>query len=180
MAYSRNPTCFIAMAFGHEDTNAFYENQVLPVLKRNKIKAVIINRRQSNDDMNIQIIAQLEKADFCIADLTYTRPSVYFEAGFAQRMIPVIYTVRKDHLDNGQPDDRRVHFDLQMKPLITWNSPTDDSFARRLEARIKSTFLRDWAKNQTINEKYEIEERRFKALPANDRLERIRHDAILT
>jgi len=174
-----NPTCFVAMAFGHDDTDAFYKNQVLPVLRRNRIKAVIINQRQSNDDLNIQIFEQLEKADFCIADLTYTRPSVYFEAGFAQRMIPVIYTVRKDHLDKGQPDDRRVHFDLQMKPLITWDGPTDSSFAVQLEARIKSTFLKTWSIKQKTNQKHDIEEKNFQALPANDRFKYIRHDAIL-
>jgi len=167
------------MAFSHEDTDAFYANQILPVLRQNKIKPIIINRRQSNDDLNIQIFEQLEKADFCIADLTYTRPSVYFEAGFAQRTIPVIYTVRKDHLNKGQPDDRRVHFDLQMKPLITWDGPTDKSFSTQLEARIKSTFLREWSKKQKTNQNYEIEEKNFRALPADARLMHIRRDAIL-
>jgi len=178
MTYNRTPTCFVAMAFGYDDTDALYETQILPVLKRNKFKAVIINRRQSNDDLNFQIFEQLEKADLCIADLTYTRPSVYFEAGFAQRKIPVIYSVRKDHLNKGQSEDRRVHFDLQMKPLITWNSPNDNNFALQLEARIKSTFLKDWSKKQKTNEKYETEEKKFRALPADDRLKYIRHDAI--
>jgi hypothetical protein len=34
---------------------------------------------------------------YCSADLRYARPSVYFEAGYAERSVPVIYTVRRDH-----------------------------------------------------------------------------------
>ena len=59
---------------------------------------MIINRREDNRDINHQIIEQLNACDFCITDLTYTRPSVYFEAGYAQRAVDVIYTVRSDHL----------------------------------------------------------------------------------
>jgi len=94
----KSPVCFVAMAFGRDDTDAFYEKQLLPVLKMNGIKPVIVNRIESNDDLNLQIFSQLDKADFCIADLTYTHPSVYFETGYAQRTTPVIYTARRDIL----------------------------------------------------------------------------------
>lgn len=172
------PVCFIAMAFDHADTDYIYEKQILPVLKRNGIKPIIINRQQSNDDLNIQIIEQLQKADFCITDLTYTRPSVYFEAGYAQRTIPVIYTVRKDHLYSGQPDHLRVHFDLQMKPLIVWKSCDDPTFANRLEQRIKKTFLGNWNKNRARQEKRQKAIEEFSALPLIDRLKIMRHQTI--
>jgi len=175
----KSPVCFIAMAFGRDDTDLFYEQQILPVLKRNGVKPIIINRHQSNDDLNLQIFGQLEKADFCIADLAYTRPSVYFEAGYAQRLIPVIYTVRKDHLSKGQPDDLRVHFDLQMKPIIDWISPNDSTFARRLEKRIKATFLGEWVKIQKISLKYENDEKKFQELPGFERHNYVRYNTIL-
>ena len=124
------------MAFDHADTDLLYEKQIEPVLRKNGVIPIIINRRQSNDDLNNQIIRQLKICDFCVADLTYTRPSVYFEAGFAERSVEVIYTARKDHLDRGAPEDRRVHFDLQMKPLITWSTATDRTFGIRLEKRL--------------------------------------------
>jgi hypothetical protein len=174
MSIKRKPICFIAMAFGYDDTDKFFIKLVLPVLKRNNITPIIINRHQSNDDLNIQIIEQLKNADFCITDLTYARPSVYFEAGFAQREVPVIYTVRKDHLDKGQPDDSRVHFDLQMKPLITWKDQNDKTFSSRLEVRIKSTFLASWIKKQNTNHKYEQAEALFKLAPPDERLAKLR------
>jgi hypothetical protein len=175
----RKPICFVAMAFGNDDTDQYYENLVLPVLKQNNITPVIINRHQSNDDLNFQIFEQLRKADLCIADLTYTRPSVYFEAGFAEREIPVIYTVRKDHLSRSQPDDRRVHFDLQMKPLIDWKTPNDKTFSRRLELRIKSTFLSAWLRDQTIKQKDEEAEKRFNSVAPLSRLAHLRSHCVL-
>lgn len=166
------------MAFGRNDSDAIYQNSILPVLRRNNVKPVIINRQQSNDDLNIQIIERLKQADFCIADLTYTRPSVYFEAGFAQRSIPVIYTVRKDHLNKGQPEDLRVHFDLQMKPIIDWNSASDSSFADRLERRLKVTVLRDWRRNDNLRSKNDIEIKKFSSMPLQDRLISLRRHTI--
>ena len=179
MSGANKPICFIAMAFGYDDTDEYYEKLILPVLKQNNITPVIINRHQSNDDLNFQIFEQLRNADFCIADLTYTRPSVYFEAGFAEREIPVIYTVRKDHLDRGQPDDKRVHFDLQMKPLIVWKSPTDKEFSSRLDIRIKKAFLVEWLKNQKVKQKDKEAEINFNSLPSNKRLINLRHHCVL-
>lgn len=169
------PVCFVAMAFGREDTDVFYEKLLLPTLKSNGVRPIIINRQQSNDDLNIQIFEQLNRADFCIADLTYTRPSVYFEAGYAQRSVPVIYTVRKDHLGKGQSDDLRVHFDLQMKPIVEWTSPTDPSFSGRLEKRLRATILKDWNKKQNEITKFEVSKAEFQELTQFDKLKLLRY-----
>jgi hypothetical protein len=79
----------------------------------------------------------------------YARPSVYFEAGFAQRKVPVIYTSRQDHL-KPQADDEfgnlRVHFDPLMRNIVPWSSSTDRHFAKKLTRRIKTVIapiLRD-------------------------------------
>ena len=175
----KKPICFVAMAFGQDDTDVFYEKQILPTLKRIDVKPVIINRRQSNDDINYQIFEQLDKADFCIADLTYTRPSVYFEAGYAQKAIPVIYTVRKDHLEKGQPDDLRIHFDLQMKPIIAWKNVSDSTFSKRLETRIKATFLKEWLKKQKTDLKYQEDEKKFRELSGYERHNHLRYRTML-
>ena len=178
MPRTSKPVCFIAMAFGREDTDLFYEKQILPILKKNNVTPIIINRRVSNDDLNVQIIEQLERADFCIADLTYTRPSVYFEAGFAQRSIPVIYTVRKDHLLEGQPEDLRIHFDLKMKPIIDWENPNDSTFSKRLERRMKVTFLSEWEQKNKKQSKIDEAITDFESMPLDDRLSLLRRKTI--
>ena len=178
MRKSAQPRCFIAMAFEPQDVNSLYERQIRPLLRRLAITPVIINRRESNEDLNLQIIAHLRDSDFCITDLTYARPSVYFEAGFAQRASEVIYTVRSDHLRPGQPDNLRVHFDLQMKPLVRWKDPEDSTFQSRLEKRIRATFLRQWNKHHKFNETSEAAIRQFALLPQYQRVAVLRKTTI--
>jgi nucleoside 2-deoxyribosyltransferase len=166
------------MAFDRADTDQLYDDVIASVLRRNGVVPVIINRRQDNRDINHQIIEQLDKCDFCIADLTYARPSVYFEAGYAQRQVEVIYTVRADHLGRGQPDDLRVHFDLQMKPLIMWESPTDSTFSKKLDLRLKSTVIKDFLRQTKQDEALKRERETFLSLPVNKRLEFMRRKCI--
>lgn len=174
MSSIRQPRCFVAIAFGHRETDALYERSIHPILRRNRVTPVIINRRDSNDDLNNQIVDQLRDSDLCIADLTHARPSVYFEAGFAQRAGPVIYTVRADHLALGQPDGARVHFDLQMKPLILWETPDDDGFQKALERRLRVSFLTEWTRAQKDVASREAARRAFSQVSVLQRLDTIR------
>ena len=178
MRSNRKPRCFVAMAFDRNDTDAIYDKAIKTVLKRNDVIPIIINRREDNRDINFQIIEQLDRADFCIVDLTYTRPSVYFEAGYAQRQVEVIYTVRSDHLKKNQPEDQRVHFDLQMKPLIKWDNPNDPTFAKRLEQRLKQSVLRKWKAGTREVEADKHAKEIFLAMSMNDKLRRLRSVAI--
>lgn len=178
MPRCKKPRCFVAMAFDRTDTDELYDATIAPILRRNGVVPVILNRRQDNRDINYQIIEQLDKCDFCIADLTYARPSVYFEAGYAQRQVEVIYTVRADHLGKGQHDDLRVHFDLQMKPLIVWKSPTDPIFSKGLEQRLKSTVLKDFTRQRKQDEALKREKQTFLSLSVHERLELIRRKCI--
>jgi hypothetical protein len=130
--------CFVAMAFGHPDADAVYD-AIKKALRPMHIKPVRADRIEHNDDIDDRIIAEIERADFVLADLTYARPSVYFEAGYAQRSVPVIYTARRDHFKD-KPDDPngnlRVHFDLQMRNIIAWSGGDDRNFLKRLKSRI--------------------------------------------
>jgi nucleoside 2-deoxyribosyltransferase len=126
------------MAFGKDDCDKVYSKKILPILRELRLNPIRVDRRQHYDDLNNFIIRMLRSSDIVLADLTYARPSVYYEAGFAERSIPVAYIVRDDHLSRKQTDDRlRVHFDLEMKKIITWSSPSDITFQRRLKARLK-------------------------------------------
>jgi len=136
--------CFIAMAFGREDTDKAYKKLIAPTLRHLKIIPVRVDRIEHLEDINNKIMAELKKCDFTLADLTYARPSVYFEAGYADREVPVIYTCKSDHL-SGRPNDPygnfRVHFDLRMKNIIPWSSPADSTFSKRLERRVRLAVL---------------------------------------
>lgn len=114
----RRLKCFVAMAFGRPETDRLYDRAIVPTLDAVNLQAVRVDRVEHNGDIDDRIIQELKECRLAIADLTFTRPSVYFEAGYAQRVVPVIYTVRKDHFDRGAPDTARVHFDLQMRNIV--------------------------------------------------------------
>jgi len=159
--------CFVAMAFDKDDTDKIYDRAIKPCLKSLSIKSVRIDREEHNDDIDDRIIEELERASFAIADLTYARPSVYFEAGYADREIPVIYTCRSDHF-HPKPDDEhgnfRVHFDLQMKNMIGWKDNAHHAFSKRLSKRIKKVIAP--ILRQQHNLEIEADEvRKFTALP---------------
>lgn len=131
--------CFVACAFGHKDVNVIYDQAIFSVLKAVGIIPIRIDRVEHNDDIDDRIIRELNKCDFCIADLTYARPSVYYEAGYVIGSDkPVISTCRTDHF-RAKPDDPlgnyRVHFDLQMKNIIPWTE-SNTSFKSKLKSRI--------------------------------------------
>jgi nucleoside 2-deoxyribosyltransferase len=163
--------CFIAMAFGHDDTDTIYDKHIYPVLK-NKLGLfpIRIDRQQHKEDLNIAIVKKMNKADVAVVDLTYARPSVYYEAGYLERNIPVIYTVRKDHLTRIQENESlRVHFDLEMKQIVPWKNPNDSKFDRELKKRV--TFqIRDIKTQLEIDEKIEKEKNEFLSLSLQERL----------
>lgn len=133
--------CFVAMAFDYADTDEWFDHTLTPALRSMGITVRRVDRIEHNDDIDDRIISEIQAADFVIADLTYARPSVYFEAGFAQREIPVIYTVRSDHFRvSADPANAalKVHFDLSMRNIIGWERPRDATFERRLKSRVKT------------------------------------------
>lgn len=132
--------CFIASAFDKDDIDALYDEAIRPVTKSLGIVAWRVDRVQHNQDIDDKIMALMEESDLCIADLTYARPSVYFEAGHMSGSgKPVVFTCRSDHFRSKEDDvfgNLRVHFDLQMKNIIPWTAP-NATFRRKLAARLR-------------------------------------------
>ena len=132
----------MACAFGKEDVDEIYDNAILPVLKSMEIKPCRVDKIEHNDDIDNKIIELISKCDICIADLTYARPSVYYEAGyFTGLRKSVIFIARKDHFSPKAEDlygNFKVHFDLQMKNIIPWSSTKRvDTFKRKLLSRLR-------------------------------------------
>lgn len=127
--------CFIAIRFGAEDTDIIYDKMAEAVADLG-LTPRRIDRIHHIENINSKIISEIERADIAIADLTYTRPSVYFEAGYAQRKIPVIYTCREDHLHNKE-DNLKMHFDVDRNNVIFWNNSNDLSFQSTLKSRLQ-------------------------------------------
>ena len=171
--------CFVASAFGHEDVDIVYDKCIRPVLKSLFVTPLRVDRVEHNDDIDNKIFELLESSDFAIADLTHSRPSVYYEAGYATgRGKPVVFISRSDHFRARDDDPAgllRVHFDLQMKNIIAWSHP-NAAFSKRLERRLRLV-LKPLMLKRKVEEKLNSERAEFKALSESAKLESLKQVA---
>ncbi len=77
-----------------------------------------------------EIISQIRRSRFVVADFTGQRGGVYFEAGFALGLnLPVFWTCRQNQIDE-------LHFDIRQFNCIDWTEPPE--LAERLQKRIEA------------------------------------------
>jgi nucleoside 2-deoxyribosyltransferase len=90
-----------------------------------------IDFKEFNDDVMDEIITEIRRSKFVVADFTGHRAGVYYEAGFAKGLgLTVIFTCRKDHVES-------AHFDTSHMNHLTWSSFGE--LAEKLERRIVAT-----------------------------------------
>lgn len=132
--------CFIACAFGKQDVDQYYKEIILKTLSELQITPLRVDKINHNDNIDQKIINLINKADFGITDLSYARPSVYYEAGYLEgQKKPVIYTSRSDHFVPQLDDiygNFRIHFDLITKNIIDWDS-SGNLTNNKLKSRIR-------------------------------------------
>ena len=113
---------FVAMWFD-ETLDAAWEDGIKPAIEDSGYKAVRIDEVGHLNKIDEQIITEIRRSRFIVADFTQdrggARGGVYYEAGFAQGLdIPVIFTCRKDSID-------KVHFNTRQYPHLLWKSPEE-------------------------------------------------------
>ncbi|MYB60246.1 MAG: hypothetical protein F4X69_02575 [Gemmatimonadetes bacterium] len=127
---------FVAMWF-NESLDFLYPEAIEPAIKEAGYKASIINEEHFLDKIDDQIIAEIKRSRFVVADFTHgqdgARGSVYYEAGFAQGLgKDVIFTCRKDIIDNNE-----IHFDIRQYPYVVWEKNELERFRKNLTFRIE-------------------------------------------
>lgn len=126
---------FVAMWFD-DSLKPTYDKAIEPAIKDAGYDAVIINREHFLDKIDDQIIAEINRSRFVVADFTHgedgARGSVYYEAGFAQGQgKDVIFTCRKDMIDKNE-----IHFDIRQYPYVVWEKNDIEGFKKSLTSRI--------------------------------------------
>lgn len=121
---------FVAMWFDASMTQ-IWEAAIEPAFEGTNFKPLRIDRKEHNEKIDDQIIAEIQRSRFVVADFTGHRGGVYFEAGYALgRGIPVIWTCREDEL-------QKLHFDIRQYNTIAWKDAKD--LKERLHQRIRAT-----------------------------------------
>ena len=125
---------FVAMWMDNSLDDA-WEHGIKPGISDAGYKAMRFDRKEHNDKIDDQIIAEIRRSRFVVADFTQgqdgARGGVYFEAGFAKGLgIEVIFTCRQDLR-------KFIHFDTRQYNHIFWQEPED--LRKKLADRISAT-----------------------------------------
>ena len=87
---------FVAMWFD-EGLHDAYDNGIKPALEATGFNPYRVDRAHHNTRIDAEIMAQIRASRLVIADSTGARPSVYYEAGFADGLgIPVLWCCNRD------------------------------------------------------------------------------------
>ncbi len=108
--------------------NDAYTSGFDPGIRAAGYRPLRIDGKEHINGISDEIIAEIRRSRFIVADYTLTNNGVYFEAGVAVGLgIPVIGTCRADFLN-------KLHFDIRHINTIRWESV--DQLARDLSKRI--------------------------------------------
>jgi hypothetical protein len=130
-ARASSSQCFVAMWFGDE-VHAAYTDAIEPAVREAGYEAVRIDRSHHTNKIDDQIIAEIRRSAFLVADFTGHRGGVYYEAGFAHGLSKrVIFSCREDHLPS-------LHFDVRQYNTIVWKKP--EGLLIQLQDRILAIF----------------------------------------
>lgn len=122
---------FVAMWFDASMT-PIYDSIIAPAISQTGYNPHRVDRREHAGKVDDEIIAQIRRSKFVVADFTDHRGGVYYEAGFAHGLgLPVIMACREDHLD-------KLHFDIRQYNCILWNQENLVDFQERLKNRIEA------------------------------------------
>jgi len=123
---------FVAMWFNPE-LDIVFSDFISKAIEETGFKPLRIDGKEHVNKICDEIIAEIKKSRFIIADFTGQRGGVYYEAGFAHGLgIPVIWTCRKDAASD-------LHFDIRQYNCIIWE--TGEELYQRLKSRIEAVIV---------------------------------------
>lgn len=124
--------CFVAMWFD-DSLNEIYDKAIAPGISDAGYTPHRVDKREHNEKIDDEIIAQIKRSRLLLADFTKHRPGVYYEAGFAQGLnLEVIWSCRKDQM-------KKLHFDVRQYNCIKWTEDNLEDFRKRITNRIAAT-----------------------------------------
>lgn len=127
-----NKRAFVAMWFD-ESMNDYYKDGIKKAIEEAGYVPVRIDLQDFNEKICDEIIAEIKRTKFLIADFSKLRSGVFFEAGFAKGLgREVIFTVREADIE-----ELKLHFDTRQYNHIVYNSPED--LRKKLYNRICAT-----------------------------------------
>jgi hypothetical protein len=115
-------------------------DSIKTVAKSFGIKAFRIDDSQSNEKISERILKSIERAEYIVADLTDSRPNVFFEAGYALgiQKIPVFIA----------REGTKLEFDIHDFPIIFFNNQIQ--LREELSKRLEGIIIREPDKHSVV------------------------------
>jgi len=107
---------FVIMSFDKGQRDAFFVS-IEPTLKSLGFNPVRVDQIQHNTTVTPEIMRQIERSVFIVADLTGERPNVYYEVGYAHRADKEVILLSKK--------DTAIHFDVAAINRIEYEDYTE-------------------------------------------------------
>ena len=125
----------VTMCFANE-VRPVYDNAIAPAIQYAGYEAMRVEREGHADKIDDEIIRQIRRSRFVVADGTGHRGSVYYEAGFAQGLgQKIFWTCRQDYAEG-------LHFDVRQYNCLLWTEDKLDEFKAALARRIEASLGR--------------------------------------
>ncbi len=100
--------------------------------------AVRIDSKEQGNKVTDELVVELRRACFAVADLTGQSPLAYFQGGLATGLgKPVFWTC-----EEAEARDKKLWLDTRQFVVTTWTRDRLDDFARRLAQRIEAALGR--------------------------------------
>jgi hypothetical protein len=123
------PQAFVAMWFSPDTELA--RSQIVQAVKDCGYLPVIIDEKEHNNQIVPEILFEIQRSKFVVADLTGHRNGVYYEAGYSQALGKEVILTCKDD------DFKSRHFDVAQINTIRWID--EDNLYNSLMKRIEAT-----------------------------------------
>jgi len=122
---------FVAMWFSDE-MQKIYSTVISEAITNAGYFPHRVDQREHNNKIDDEIISQIRKSLFVLADFTGHRGGVYFEAGFAKGLgLEVFWSCREDDIEN-------LHFDIRQYNCITWRQDKLEKFKSKITYRVEA------------------------------------------
>ena len=113
-----SPFVFVAMSFSGAMSD-LYDKAIAPAVRNAGYEPIRVDRKEHTNSIDDEIVGNIRKSRFMVADFTGQRAGVYFEAGMMAGLgRNVIWMCDKNELE-------KVHFDVRQRNFIDWESVED-------------------------------------------------------
>lgn len=128
---TKNTQGFVAMWFD-KSMNSIYTKCIAPAIQQAGYTPHRVDQKEHAGKIDDEIIRQIRRSRFIVADATKHRGGVYYEAGFAHGLgLKVFWACRDDCFND-------LHFDIRQYNCIRWSKDNPEDYMKKLSARIEA------------------------------------------